>query len=326
MKNKYRLYMTRFFILYPFIVLLGMVASCSQKKTADFTDLETINKDDAFRSSIKTGNFIKLSKGYTYYEYENKDSDTLLVMVHGFSVPSYIWDSTYYAAIKRGYGVLRFDTYGRGYSDNPDLVYDVALSSHQLKELLDSLHVGTPVNLLGLSAGGRTITAFAARYPERIKNLIYVDAVGFDSTTNNPPKPALVSEEEISTYKRNRYPTMAKGQMSDFYDPVPFKGWDTKYEEMMQFKGFVRALISTSKNSASLENEHRKIAAAGIPVFAIWGEQDQVVRLEKARLNMLDRIPKIKLFVIGKAGHLPHMEQTTLFNSVVFDKIISGKR
>src|SRR6185436_8274717 len=106
-----------------------------------------------------------LTAGYTYYEFENRNADTLVVMVHGFSVPSYIWDSTYRAAIKRGYGALRYDTYGRGNSDNPDVVYDVTFFSNQLKELLDSLKITKPLNLVGLSDGGRTISVFASRYP-----------------------------------------------------------------------------------------------------------------------------------------------------------------
>lgn len=307
----------------PLIALLLLVAVCTTNKKSEFTDPETIDKNDAFRSTIKTGSFARLSDGYTYYEYSQEGNpDTIVVLVHGFSVPSYIWDSTYNAAVKRGYSALRYDTYGRGYSDNPDVAYDVKLFSRQLKELLDTLNIKAPVNLLGLSDGGRTITAFAAEYPERIKNLIYVDAAGFNSMTSEPPASTAVSDEEIMAFKKERYPTMASGQMGDFYDSIPFRGWDKKYATMLPYKGFVRALISTGKNRASLEAEHRKIAASGIPVYAIWGENDSVVKLEDVRANLMDRIPKVTLEVIPKAGHLPQMEQTEIFNAILFDEIM----
>ncbi|MFM7857386.1 MAG: alpha/beta fold hydrolase, partial [Flammeovirgaceae bacterium] len=106
-----------------------------------------------FRKSVTTGNFIQLSAGYTYYEYSNPQVDTVVVLVHGFSVPSFIWDSTYSAASQRGYATLRYDNFGRGYSDNPDVVYDVALFSQQLHELLDSLQITKPITLVGLSDG-----------------------------------------------------------------------------------------------------------------------------------------------------------------------------
>ncbi|HQQ96453.1 MAG TPA: alpha/beta hydrolase [Cyclobacteriaceae bacterium] len=310
------------------LIVLGffLLAGCSPKEEkADFTDLETIVKDDDFRAAIKTGNFVKLSDGYTFYEYENKQSDTILVMVHGFSVPSYIWDSTYYAAIKRGYGALRYDTYGRGFSDNPDVNYEVPLFARQLKELLDSLHINKPVNLLGLSDGGRTISVFTALYPERVKNLIYVDAAGFNTMDGTPPASTAVTEEEIQAFKQERYPTMAKGQMSDFYDSLPFRGWDAKYQEVMKYKGFVRALISTQKNRVDISAEQRKIAASGIPVFAIWGEHDTVVKLSDVTANLMERMPAVRLTVIHNAGHLPHMEQTREFNTLLFDNIVSGK-
>lgn len=307
------------------VVLLG--CSTAQKDDRN-TDLEVIAKDNTFRAGITTGQFAKLSAGYTYYEFANPASDTLLVMVHGFSVPSYIWDSTFNAAVKRGYAALRYDTYGRGYSDNPDVAYDVALFAQQLKELLDYLHITQPINLMGLSDGGRTISAFAFQYPQRVRYLIYVDAAGFDTM---PPRDStasiMVTEEEIRAFKQSdRYQHMAQGQLGDFYDSTRFRGWDKKYTEMMKYQGFVRALISTNKNRASLENEHRRIAASGIPVFAFWGEFDNVVKLNDVSFNLTDRFPKVELFVIPKAGHLPHMEQAAMFNSILFDQVLCCKR
>lgn len=312
-------------ILITAATIICLCYSCAPKeKAADYIDYEVITKDDAFRATIKSGSFVQLSNGYTYYEYGNPDADTIIVMVHGFSVPSYIWDSTYHAALKRGYGALRYDTYGRGYSDNPDVAYNVDLYSQQLKELLDTLKINKGIHLLGLSDGGRTISVFASRYPGRIKNLIYVDAAGFNTMTDSVPS-ATVSEEEIETFKKNRYPTMARGQMEDFYDSIPFRGWDLRYKDMMQYKGFIRALISTNKNRTSLEKEHRQIAASALPVYAFWGEHDNVVKLEDIRPNLMDRLPNVKLFVLPNAGHLPHMEQASAFNAILFGQIVAKR-
>ncbi len=304
------------------LISIGLLmAGCQPKKTT--TDFETISKDSTFRATIKTGAFIKLSQGYTYYEWSNPQADTVLVLVHGFSVPSYIWDSTFHAASKRGYSTLRYDNYGRGFSDNPDAVYDVALFTNQLHELLDSLKISSPITLVGLSDGGRAISSFAAQFPTRVKNLVYVDAVSFENPVENPQHPAAVTEKEIEEFKSSdNYPKMSKGQLSDFYDSIPFRGWDKKYEDIMKFKGFVRAIISTRKNRTPLIGEHRKIAEAKVSVFAIWGEHDTVVVLDDVRGNLTTRLPNTKLFVIPKAGHLPHMEQTKMFNEILFDKIL----
>ncbi|MFM8848906.1 MAG: alpha/beta fold hydrolase, partial [Cytophagales bacterium] len=247
------------------------------------------------------------------------------VLVHGFSVPSFIWDSTFHAATQRGYATLRYDNFGRGNSDNPDVVYDVALFSGQLKELMDSLHITRPVTLVGLSDGGRTITHFAANFPARVQNLVYVDAVGFETMPDSAP--VIVTDNEITEFKSSdSYRNMAKGQLSDFYDSVPFKGWDKKYETLMQYRGFVRALISTRSNRGNLAAQHQKIAEAQLPVYAIWGEHDTVVVLNDIRESMLARLPNIQLSVIPKAGHLPHMEQAQQFNSILLDEVIAKQK
>ncbi len=307
--------------------LLLVVFACKQKENNSITDLETISKDSLFRSSIATGKFAKLSSGYTYYDWSNTQGDTVLVLVHGFSVPSYIWDSTFHAATQRGYATLRYDNFGRGNSDNLDVVYDVNLFTNQLLELLDSLRITKPITLVGLSDGGRTISGFAAQFPERIQNLVYVDAVGFENSAATTPASEPVSEKEIEEFKNSdRYRNMAKGQLSDFYDSTRFRGWDKKYEELMKSRGFVRALLSTIKNRTSMQEEHRKIAEAKLPVFAIWGEHDTVVVLNDVRDNITSHLPNSKLFVIPQAGHLPHMEQAKLFNEILFEKIMRKKQ
>ena len=126
-------------------LLVFILLSCqnSDKK------YEFIIKNDTFRNTIKVGRFAKLTYGYTYYEYLNyNDSVETLVFVHGFSVPSYIWDITYYEAIKRGYNVLRMDLYGRGYSDNPKTFYNDNLFANQVIELIEYLQINQKVTLL----------------------------------------------------------------------------------------------------------------------------------------------------------------------------------
>src|SRR5215216_7711201 len=68
---------------------------------------------DADRKNV-AGSFIKLSQGVTHYELKGSENGEVIVLVHGFSVPYYIWDGTYEYLISKGYKVLRYDTYGRG--------------------------------------------------------------------------------------------------------------------------------------------------------------------------------------------------------------------
>ena len=42
---------------------------------------ETVDKNRHFREQVNTGNFLKLSNGYTYYEIKNEDSINTLIFI-----------------------------------------------------------------------------------------------------------------------------------------------------------------------------------------------------------------------------------------------------
>jgi pimeloyl-ACP methyl ester carboxylesterase len=46
------------------------------------------------------------------------------------------------------------------------------------------------------------------------------------------------------------------------------------------------------------------------------------VKLDEVRPSMMARMPNIKLFVIPKAGHLPHMEQANRFNTILVADVL----
>ncbi len=302
------------------IIFTFFIAGCEKKSNK----YEYIIKDASFRKKIETGNFIKLSNGYTYYEVENIDHKDLLVFVHGFSVPSYIWDLTYNEAKGRGCGVIKLDLYGRGYSDNPDIIYNDRLFGDQVIELLDSLKINKKITLVGLSNGGRVISNIASRYYNRIEKLIYVSPSGFHDKNKAPDK-SKVTDKEVDDFIKEKFSTLAKSQLSDFKYPENFAGiWDLKYEELLKYKGFARAIISTAKNNYLLDEVNSKIGKTDLPVFAIWGDSDAVLPFEEIENKILKIMPKLKLFIIEDSGHLPHMEQTNTFNRIFFDKILKN--
>ena len=53
------------------------------------------------------GQYVTLSAGVTRYEVAGPDTGRVAVLVHGFSVPAYIWDSTYRALALAGHPLRR---------------------------------------------------------------------------------------------------------------------------------------------------------------------------------------------------------------------------
>lgn len=300
-------------IFLNYFLLIIFFLSCQ------LNNYETVDKNIRFREQITTGNFLKLSKGYTYYEYENVDSNNTLVFIHGFSVPSYIWDDSYYYAIEKGYKTIRLDLYGRGYSSNLDLDYTDDLFANQVIELLSELNI-KKATLIGLSNGGRVISKIAYLKPGIVKELIYVSSSSFQE--HKPPKNKSVSGKEINDFIKNNYPIISKGQMLDFKYPEKFMGWDTKYEKLLKYEGFAKALISTRKNHVNLDIENSFINNSKIPFSTVWGDSDSVVVYStfKSKLNKL--MPNRNEYFISNSGHLPNMENKIEFENLLFNIIL----
>ena len=295
------------------LIIISFFFSCSNP------NYENVLKDDSFRKTINSGNFAELSNGFTYYNIDNRFNENTLVFIHGFSVPSYIWEKTYNSAKEKGFKVIKLDLYGRGFSDNPDLDYTDELFANQVIELLQELQI-TNATFLGLSNGGRVISKLADIKPNMVEKLVYVSASSFNNHKNSADK--NVSKDEINEFIKNRYPTISSGQLSDFKYPENYPLWDDKYEELLKFKGFARALISTLKNHKNLDLENKEISDSNKKVYTIWGDSDSVVVYDdiKEKLNKL--IPNRFEYTVPNSGHLPHIENQIDFERYLFDVVL----
>jgi hypothetical protein len=77
---------------------------------------ETKTMNETARKNA-SGKFIQLTAGITHYEEDGADSSKVVILVHGFSVPYHIWDGTYDSLVQAGFHVIRYDEFGRGFSD-----------------------------------------------------------------------------------------------------------------------------------------------------------------------------------------------------------------
>jgi pimeloyl-ACP methyl ester carboxylesterase len=282
---------------------------------------ESIIKDAAFREQVlanSEGKYVQLSKGFTYFEQANPRSQKgTVVLVHGFSVPSYIWRPTFESLKAKDYHVLMLDLYGRGNSSNPDLPQTDALRARQVLELMTSQKIDSAI-VVGLSNGGRIVSKIAALQPDRVQGIIYVSSSSFE--THPAQENKEVTAAEIAQYITT-YSTKAKGQLEDFYTPEAFPNWPAQYEKLLLHKGFAKALLSTQKNLVTLDAIHQKIDSLAIPVVTIWGQYDQVVVYDDFKERLVQLLPQRKEYFIDKAAHLPQMENQTAFEAVFFPSI-----
>jgi pimeloyl-ACP methyl ester carboxylesterase len=97
-----------------------------------------------------------------------------LVLVHGMTDSPHIFDDAA-PQLARTFHVIAYARRGHGQSDAPIGPYDQATLVEDLQQLLAASGISRAY-LLGWSMGGNEITEFAAKYPERVNGLIYLEA------------------------------------------------------------------------------------------------------------------------------------------------------
>ena len=294
-------------------LLFLFIVSCSQNNKYEY-----ILKEDNFKYNFelnKDQSFVDLEEGFTFYNATNQNSQkTPVVLIHGFSVPSYIWDPTFVMLREKGFYIISLDLYGRGNSKNIDGDYTDELFANQVLQLLNHLEI-EKADFVGLSNGGRVISKIADINSDIVGDLIYVASSSF--LNKSKALETDVSEKEVREFIGNNYPTIAKGQLQDFKYPEKFEGWDDKYEELLKYKGFARALISTTKNHYTMDEIHENINNLNLPVYTIWGDSDNVVVYDEFSERLNELLPNRNEYFISNSGHLPHMENQDEFNKVI---------
>jgi pimeloyl-ACP methyl ester carboxylesterase len=120
------------------------------------------------------GAFVTLQHGKVFYRVAGPANGAPVILVHGFSVPDFIFDGTRRQLADAGFHVISLDLYGRGWSDRPDVVYDRDLFAGQLGQLMDALNIKR-ASLVGISMGGAVVGHFAAAHADRVDKLVLID-------------------------------------------------------------------------------------------------------------------------------------------------------
>jgi pimeloyl-ACP methyl ester carboxylesterase len=280
---------------------------------------ETRVLDDRARASLP-GSFIRLPLGWVHYELAGPEDGQPVALVHGFSLPMYTWDPTVPALAAAGLRVLRFDLYGRGFSDRPKCVYDLALFDRQILDLLDGLDLHTPVDLIGLSMGGPVAATFTARHPERVRRLGLFDTAGF--STQNRQDTSLVKLPVLGeiAFAVAGSRILPAGQRDDLYHPERCPEIVSRFYEQMHFTGFKRAILSTLRADAlgDITPTFRQVGEQRRPTLLIHGQEDTTFPVEQCA-RLCELIPTAELHVIPDAGHIAHYEHPEVVNPLLIE-------
>ncbi|MBU2647397.1 alpha/beta hydrolase [bacterium] len=250
------------------------------------------------------GDFVSLSEGTISYYWKGPENGNIVVLVHGFSTPKFVWDRNVDALTAAGNRVLAFDHFGRGFSDRPDVVYDADHYNRELLELLDALGVRTPVNLVGYSMGGGNVVGFAARNPTRVKKLILIAPAGYVPPYTGLAALALTPGLGDWLMAMMGKSTIMKTVQKEVEEGRALPDMIENFEKQLKYRGYLPALLSTMRNypMSDLSADYEKVGRLGIPAVAIWGTSDSTVPFAGSE-KVLKAIPQLVLYPIEGAEH-----------------------
>jgi pimeloyl-ACP methyl ester carboxylesterase len=259
---------------------------------------------DAAARRQAPGQFVTLSHGIVHVRIAGPEQGRPVVLVHGFSVPSYVFDQTSADLAAAGYRVIRFDLYGRGWSDRPEVDYDRRLFADQLVELMDTLQI-PKADLLGLSMGGAIAGRFAAEHPERVRSLVLV------APLTRPADISVMAWPGVGEWLNRAWflPKLAGSQLEDFPHPERMAGWAERFQPQMRYEGFGNAILSTMRHLSSESSvpDFQKIGKNGLPVLLVWGDHDTTVPYQH-HADVQRAIPQAQLVTMPGLGHLTLVE------------------
>ena len=276
------------------------------------TTLTSSARIDAHTRSMLGGTYCELSDGVTHYRLSGPVDGQLVVLVHGATVPHWIWDALADCLSANGLRVLRYDQFGRGYSDRPGVAYNRALYERQLDELVHHLDLQDPFHLVGLSMGGATAVTYTAHHPDRVRRLVLIAPV-----INNfkvPPVLRLpVAGELVLRLVGQRF---MRKRFAELTETLPdFERIQLKFVEQTAYKGFHRSFLSMMRNDAlgSYDTVYRIVGQQDREILLIWGEEDAEISAEMIA-DVRRFMPNLHFRPVADAGHGIVLEKPDLVN------------
>lgn len=281
-------------------MLLLLLLAAAAAYAASTLNLKTL--DDSAREQLG-GEYLQTSQGVLSYARSGPSNGPVVVLVHGFSTPKFVWEKVMGDLTSAGYQVIIYDHFGRGFSDRPDVTYNAALYRTELDDLITGLNLPLPIRLVGYSMGGANVVDYAAEQPEKIKQLVLIAPAGYMrnsasfSVLDVPVLGNFIASVFAKGYARDGIATEVEAGKAD-------SAMLGKFDLQASYGGYTDSLLSTLLNypMADLADRYQLIGATNIPVTAIWGTDDKIVPYSGAKL-MLDDVNQLQLITLEGANH-----------------------
>lgn len=233
----------------------------------------------------------------------------LVVLSHALGCDLSMWDGVA-AALQDRYTVLRYDQRGHGKTPATAGAYGMDDLADDAAELIRAQGTG-PVHFVGLSMGGMTAQALAARHPGLMRSIVVANsAASYDEAAR------AMWQARIDTVLANGVPPIADGALQRWFTPE-FRadlanGGAARVArlravlEATQAEPYAAACAAVA--GIALDEGNARIAC---PTLVIAGSRDEATPPAMSQA-IADRIPGAQLASLD-AAHLSAVEQPEAF-------------
>ena len=190
--------LTRRLVLYPLFVGLVVAGVAGSYETI---------QDQVDRSATAMPGHLVDVGGHRLYVHCTGSGSPTVVLVSGLAETSVYWDGWIAPAVAQNTTVCSYDRAGQGWSDPPASPQDGVAVASDLNTLLDRAQIAGPYVLVGHSTGGAYIRVFAARYPDQVAGMVFLDSQPNEAFTGLPDFP---SQYNIISRASALFPSLAR--------------------------------------------------------------------------------------------------------------------
>ena len=274
-----------------------------------------VNELNAATRTKLGGSYIQLSDGVTHYKLEGPQDAKAVVLVHGATIPIWTWDQQVPALTRAGFRVLRYDNFGRGYSDRPEVTYDQELHLRQLLELADRLNLTRPFDLVGISLGGGTAVNFTARYPDRVDKLVLISPL-----INDYKVPSYFGIPVLGEFlvRLAGIRVITDRFVSLIGNHPESEKYGRLFAEQTTYKGFQQSMLSMLRNNAvgDYRPAYRILGGQKRDVLLIWGTEDTgVTQPMVSEIQAL--VPRLTFKPVEDVGHGIVFQKPEIVNALL---------
>ena len=282
-----------------------------------------------------------------HFRVTGEESNTPIVLIHGFGASSDHWRYNAEIFASEGYRIYGIDLIGFGraeqnlqgvikYLDNQIWANQLACF---LDEIVDVKRNGKVI-LIGNSLGALTAITTLSQRPELIKTIIAAplpEPIFFNPIRIKLPSWLYKVKSLLIKVFFNLFPLKPLVTLISSTKLITFALQSAYFRSISNDK-FLKRIVTTparrpnatkALRSMCIGMSNRKNAEKGPsiiqkiqnlpnrpPILLIWGKQDKLIPVLLAK-NLLKLHPWLKLTVIDGAGHCLHDELPKLFNQIV---------